>query len=281
MFPTERRQKIAELLEDAGRVTVDDLTERFHVTADTIRKDLAILAKKGLCQREYGGATALYPTSDTHDVNPLSHEDEMRLAVARRAYSQIDDGDSIFLDISRTNLFLADYIAGGDKTVLVTTNMPEIPPKLSDNPKVTALLTGGILNVRLDGYIGSATVSLLEPLLFAKAFVGAYGVELDTQAVTALEEDDALVKEQVIKNASRSYLLADRGKFENSGGIRFATITDFSGVITDCRDEQVVSSIERIGVPVINRDPAFMGHATQAGSAFTSDWIGGSIPSGA
>ena len=187
MFRGERRAKILDLLDQYGRVEVDDLASRFGVGMDSIRKDLQALAKEGKCNRVYGGATRIGEKDESPSPQParsatqsavpqmpsvpLSAEDAGRLAVAKRAYLEIHDGDSIFLDISRTNTFLADLIARGDKQVIVTTNMIEVLQKLSNLKHVTALGTGGYLNVQLNGFVGDTTISMLEPLLFSKAFI--------------------------------------------------------------------------------------------------------------
>ncbi|MGN0076065.1 MAG: DeoR/GlpR family DNA-binding transcription regulator [Parafannyhessea sp.] len=282
MFRRERRTEILELLDLYGRVEVDKLAERFGVGPDSIRKDLQALAKEGKCIRVYGGATSI-PASDADSADsspsasqgpdqsgapaapgshttgeksgpspspaPTDHEDLGRIAVAQRAYLEIHSGDSIFLDISRTNSFLADFIARGDKQVIVTTNMIEVLQKLSNLDHVTALGTGGYLNVQLNGFVGDTTISLLEPLLFSKAFIGASGVDLDNAAVTSNNIDSGSVKERVIHNASYKFLLADSQKFEEKGMFRFASLNDFSAVITDTQDPVVLDKLRRLGIP--------------------------------
>lgn len=102
MFRGERRAKILDLLDQYGRVEVDDLASRFGVGVDSIRKDLQALAKEGKCNRVYGGATRIgekdeAPSQQPPHVTtqsavphmpatPLSAEDAGRLAVAKRAY---------------------------------------------------------------------------------------------------------------------------------------------------------------------------------------------------
>lgn len=282
MFPRQRREKIVEILDANRHATVDELARFFDVSVDSIRKDLKYLADHGLCRREYGGAVRVdhsgfapasperavggqvtdgitdvtsvayvdSPTlADTGDTTMLG--DEGRRAVAARAYMEINDGDAVFLDISHTNLYLADLIAKGDKRVIVTTNMFEIPRRLAVNPKVTALATGGYLNAQLTGFIGTATISLMEPLLFSKAFIGAQSVDIRSNAVMTDIMDDGMVKEKVLANASYRFLLADRAKFRRKPGYRFASITDFTAVITDTEDPVVLSEIAEKGVPVL------------------------------
>lgn len=296
MFPKERREEIVRIIDTNGHATVGSLAEHFGVSVDSIRKDLSVLARGGLCRREYGGAFRVdhegaaaltmpqplaspsldypqapaAPAPQERTKAPKAPEtiaapaqleqmaetetlatDEGRRAVAARAWLEINNGDAIFLGVSRTSLFLADYIAAGDKTLIVTTNMIDVLPRLSKNPKVTALSTGGYLNVRLTGYTGPATISLLEPLLFSKAFIGTSGVNINSKAVLAESVDDGRVNEQVLQNASYCFLLADASKFSPSGGYRYASINDFSGIITDSTDKSVLSAIAATGTPVL------------------------------
>ena len=269
VFPEERRHTIVEILERDGRVTVEDLAKRFDVSVDSIRKDLQALSAQGACRRVYGGAMRInkpkpktkavaaqdprtLPTPQA-DYEQLDDLDAGRMAVAQRAFKEIGDGDAVFLDISRTNLFLADLLADSSKRCIVTSNMFGVLQRLSKNPRITALGTGGYLNIDMSGFIGSATVSLLEPLLFAKAFIGANGIDLETQSVMTSQMDDGMVKSRALQNASSSYLLADAGKFSRHGAYRFATITDFSAVITDTTDEAVISRLGKLSVPVMDR----------------------------
>lgn len=337
MFRRERHADILHMLHSQHRVEVDDLAKLYQVGADSIRKDLQYLAKKGLCKRVYGGAlegddpqlvktylesrglSAAFldekPVS-AHDKSPdeahepgtffsqmmsfprhvydrlneddtvrqmdaamqaaaeaqateaqagaspnfsLGHiseqddpeQDEGRKLVAQRAYYEINDGDSIFLDLSRTNIEIAKLLAQGSKRTIVTTNVLDVIKILSTAPHITTLAIGGLLNIDLNGFVGSSTISLLEPLLFSKAFIGVGAINLQNQAVTASDVDSGSVKEKVIHNASYKFLLANKEKFGREQNYRFASITDFSAIITDSNDPVILEELQRMGTPVL------------------------------
>lgn len=261
MFPKQRREKIVSIINSTGYVTVEELSRAFNVSVDSIRKDLKVLSDAGLCRREYGGAFRIEQENPGEDEAPAAPEptvsveteiaDEGRRAVARRAYMEINDGDAIFLDISRTNIFLADLIAAGNKKLIVTTNMMEIPQRTAGHPRVTTLMTGGYLNHELTGFTGSATISLLEPLLFGKAFIGVNGLNVASNAALSYGMDDGMVKKKALDNASYRFLLADKAKFTMQKGYRFASINDFTAVITDESDPDILRGISRLGVPAL------------------------------
>ena len=56
MFVEERHQEILRLLYENEKVKVKELSKRFEVTEDCIRKDLASMEAKNLLKRTYGGA---------------------------------------------------------------------------------------------------------------------------------------------------------------------------------------------------------------------------------
>ena len=63
MFLEERQDIILSMLARDGKVRVRDLSEKFKVTEDCIRKDLGALEKKGKLKRTYGGAVRIRENS--------------------------------------------------------------------------------------------------------------------------------------------------------------------------------------------------------------------------
>ena len=54
---TKRLQEIVDLLDQKGYVKAKDLSQKYQVSMETIRKDLTFLEEKGVVKKEYGGAT--------------------------------------------------------------------------------------------------------------------------------------------------------------------------------------------------------------------------------
>jgi len=108
----ERRRLIHEQVQAQGRVTVEELAERFGISVVTIRSDLNALAASGALLRTHGGALA---QRDTEEVpisvkQKLHHEQKVR--IAREAARLIRDGDTILLDSGSTTEEIAKQIRG-------------------------------------------------------------------------------------------------------------------------------------------------------------------------
>ena len=96
MFLEERYEKIIELLEKKGRVTVKELSQTFNVTEDCIRKDLRELENRGNLKRVYGGAMIQRNHSD---IKPLDERKNINIdakrSAALRAVDLIEEGDIV------------------------------------------------------------------------------------------------------------------------------------------------------------------------------------------
>lgn len=251
MFLKERQDKIVEIINAEGRVTVPDLAEKFGVTEDCIRKDLKQLDAQGALKKVYGGAISVAAAPERNVTKRIGVYMAEKRAIAEKAYEQISPGETIFLDVSTTNLALAELIAKGTKQVFVVSNMIEILRTLSTNPALTVLGTGGSVNTELDGFMGSMTLKMLEPMRFDKAFLGALAVDLESGDVLTYVWDDALIKQLVLGNASRSFLMVDAHKFDAAGNYAYAKLSDFDAVVTDKPTSKLRAKIKSLGSMVM------------------------------
>ncbi|WP_320952973.1 DeoR family transcriptional regulator, partial [Enterocloster bolteae] len=56
MNRTERLAEIKKVVEESGRIEVNDLSDMFHVSEVTIRKDLSLLEDRQWIRRIHGAA---------------------------------------------------------------------------------------------------------------------------------------------------------------------------------------------------------------------------------
>ena len=247
MFLRERHERIIDTLRTDGRVTVSELAERFGVSADCIRKDLKALEGQGLCKRVYGGAINMSALPKHNVIRRRNANASEKRVVAERAYALIGSEDVVFLDESTTNLALADLLAAGERKATVVSNMIDALHTMSKNPLLTVIGTGGNVSPDLNGFTGASAIAMLEPMRFDIAFLGAYGIDPDTGAVTTFDLDTGLLKQQVMRRSGRSYLVADHTKVGVEGAYRYATLGDFTALVSDSLDPAIETRLEAAG----------------------------------
>ena len=143
MFVEERQSAIMEELHANGKVKVKELSERFCVSEDLIRKDLSALEAKGLLKKAYGGAVLIRENihrkiaAQRKDVNQ-----EEKRGIAKAAVDLIQEGDVVFLDISTVNIRVARELVEREKQATIVTNMLEVVSILADS-SLPVIFIGG------------------------------------------------------------------------------------------------------------------------------------------
>ncbi|MBI1830308.1 MAG: DeoR/GlpR transcriptional regulator, partial [Planctomycetes bacterium] len=109
MIVEERRQKVLELVNERGFVSLSDLAKTLNTSESTIRRDLDYWHQHGLIKRTHGGA--MFREDIQGAMPPLeertSREIDEKRQIAKTAASRIQDGDSILIDGGTTTLELA------------------------------------------------------------------------------------------------------------------------------------------------------------------------------
>lgn len=226
MLAAERRNEILSELREEGKVIVADLSKKYDVTEETIRRDLEKIEKDGFAQKTYGGA-----------VLKENEKEELPFLVRKRANvaakkkiaaavgERIKDGDRIMLDASTTALFVAKEIKH-KKNITIITNSIEILLELSDIKGINVLSTGGALRMGAFSLVGYQAERMVEEFHVDIAVISCQGVDLQ-KGFTDSNELDAGIKKQMFASASTKIMAVDSAKF---GRISFTKILGFSEI---------------------------------------------------
>lgn len=253
MFTEERLENIINLLQEKRKVIVKELSNQFGVSEDCIRKDLKILEKEGLIKRTYGGAVLKRIEAQNNYISCRTNVNlNKKQNIAEKAFELIKPMETIFLDISTTNLLLAEKLAASTKRLTVVTNMIDIVSCFANNSYVEVVCVGGVFSKELNGFTGSTAIEILSKYKFNKAFIGCCGVDMLDKSISTFEIEDGNTKKAIIRSCKQSYLVMDSKKFYIDGVYNFATLYDFDFVILDEKPEdKIFVELERIDIDII------------------------------
>ena len=118
----ETKQTYYRKLHQSGQQQVQTLSEYFHTSPLTIRRDLIELEKQGIIERTYGGACLKKTPEPLHDFadKQAIHNREKEL-IAEYALSYIHDRDTIFMNSGTTIyqlLKLLDWLMNAARTLV-------------------------------------------------------------------------------------------------------------------------------------------------------------------
>lgn len=235
MLAIERRNQILGMLQKDGRVLVSDLSSLFHVTEETIRRDLEKLEKEGLAKKTYGGAIAHDNTNvDLPYTVRKKANVSNKQSIAEIISTMIEDGDHIMMDASSTAVYVAKHLKNKKKNLTVITNSIEILLELSEVVGWKVLSTGGVLKEGSLSLVGYQAENMIHNYHVDKAIISCKGVDIE-KGITDSNEMEAHIKKLMLSSAHTKILAVDKSKFDKLSFTKISNLSDIDMVITDSK----------------------------------------------
>ncbi|MDJ1113596.1 DeoR/GlpR family DNA-binding transcription regulator [Microbacterium dauci] len=239
MYATERQQLIEQLIATDGRVSVPDLADRFSVTTETVRRDLAALEAAGVVRRVHGGAVSRSRASTLEPslAERASQHGPAKDAIAAAAVSLLGqelDG-AVYLDAGSTTAAIARLLATDGRPragIEVVTHAMTVAQTLAGIPGVGLSVIGGRVRGLTAAAVGAHTVDAIGRLRPDIAFIGANGLSVGFGLSTP-DPDEAAVKRAIVAAARRVVVVADADKFDAELLVSFAQLDAVDVLITD------------------------------------------------
>ncbi|WP_232549061.1 DeoR/GlpR family DNA-binding transcription regulator [Propioniciclava soli] len=234
MYAEERQHEIVTRARELGRVSVAELATRFHVTPETIRRDLYTLSGRGLLSRVHGGAV---PAEKLRLAEaPVGARDasstEEKLAIAHRAIGLLPrrEGLTVLLDAGTTTARLCSLLPPWIS--LAVTNSVPTAAALSSRGDLEVVLLGGEVRGITQATVGADALHTLGRLRVDVAFLGTNGFSVD-HGFSTPDPGEAAMKQAMVASAREVYVLADSSKLGVDHLVRFASVDDVDLLVTD------------------------------------------------
>ncbi|KAF0846414.1 DeoR/GlpR family DNA-binding transcription regulator [Nocardia caishijiensis] len=234
MYAEERQQAIATLIGQRGRVSVAELADKYGVTTETVRRDLAVLDRIGLIRRVHGGAvgagaltTIELGTVERDSTRAVEKDRIAELAVRYLPAS----GGSVLLDAGTTTARVAAALPVDLDLVAVTNSLP-VATRLTGYAGVRTHLLGGRVRGVTQAAVGAETLRVLGELRVDVAFLGTNALTV-RHGLSTPDPEEAAVKRAMIAAADRVVVVADATKIGREDFVSFGTTADIDVLVTD------------------------------------------------
>lgn len=242
MAQQSRHEKILELVNRQGFVTIEELVQGFGVTPQTVRRDLNQLHEQNLLRRYHGGAGALgSSTANTAYQQRQVLQAEEKRRIAQAVAEHIPDHASLFINIGTTNDAIAQALLARRGLKVITNNL-HVANTLSPREDFEVIVAGGQVRPSDGGIIGEATLDLVRQFKVDFALIGISGIDEDG---TLLDFDyhEVRVSQAMCANARRVYLAADHTKFGRKAMIRMGSLAEVHALFTDAEPPAAVRDL--------------------------------------
>lgn len=250
IIPADRHEQITKIIRKDKIVHVSELSRLLGVTTITIRRDLDILARRGILERSHGGA--IY--NERLRTEPIfSQKDnlcrEEKKAIGREAAKLINNGDTVFIPSGSTTLQVINNLI--DKNIRIITSNAGAIQVLKDH-RIELILLGGILRLESNSIIGSLAMVNLEMFCASKVFVGADGFSFKYGLTMPIMEEAQIIRHMIKQTSGPVIAIIDHSKFGVVSDFTTASLKEIDILITDEGiNREYQKTLEDIGIKFI------------------------------
>ncbi|MBZ5874775.1 DeoR/GlpR family transcriptional regulator [Chromohalobacter israelensis] len=231
MTQQDRHDAIVTLVKRQGYASIEQLTQHFSVTPQTIRRDLNQLAAEGAVKRVHGGAGLESSTVNTayHTRKTLNADAKQRIAECVAA--TIPDHASLFINIGTSNEMVAEALRGHQGLEVITNNL-NVAAILQHKEDFNVIIAGGQVRSRDGGIIGEATIDFINQFKVDYGLIGISGID-DDGSLLEFDYQEVRVAQAIIRNSRQVFLTADHSKFHRNAVVRQGNIAQIDALFTD------------------------------------------------
>lgn len=248
-----RHVSILELLEQSGRVRVDELAEDLNVSSVTIRRDLDYLNEEGHLIRTHGGAKLVEasrtPQNERRFVDKGTINVPEKERIADRAAQLITSNDIVFLNSGSTALFFLRALR--ERTIRVITNNAAAI-ECDIDPLVELLILGGEYREQSRSFVGEFALNTLRSIYSSHTILGTNGLSLEHGLTTTVYQECNINQAMIQNTHGKVIVLADHSKLEHVSNFVSAPLDAIDILITDgAAPAEFVHGVQDRGIEVV------------------------------
>jgi DeoR family glycerol-3-phosphate regulon repressor/DeoR family fructose operon transcriptional repressor len=231
-LPAVRRADILRLVKQLGQITVTEMSARFEVSLDTIRRDLDTLADQGLISRIHGGAVPIdsMASADSPFEQRINAHQVAKTNIGRAAARLISSGQTLIVNGGSTAVAFAASLGDLQRLTIVTNNL-SLPPAIPAGAVKSLYLLGGEIRSGAHVTLGPVGFVGTRQIVADPAVIGKGG--LTEEGISTSQIDEATMMAGMIAAARRTIVIADKTKFGRLGFALVAPLDQLDVVVTD------------------------------------------------
>jgi DeoR/GlpR family transcriptional regulator of sugar metabolism len=250
-LPAARRAEMLRLVKQLGQITVTEMSARFDVSLDTIRRDLDTLADQGQISRTHGGAMPIegMASADSPFEQRIEAHQVEKTNIGRAAVRLISSGETLIVNGGSTALAFAASLGDLQRLTVVTNNL-SLPAAIPSSAVSSLYLLGGEIRSGAHVTLGPVGFVGTRQIIADTAVIGIGGITEDGVSTSQIEE--ATMMAGMIAAARRTIVIADKTKFGRLGFAVVAPLDQLDVLVTDEEPpSELKVALEAAGVRIV------------------------------
>ena len=246
-----RQEKIVALVRKNEQVTIEELSSLLDSSKETIRRDVADLAKIGHIQKIHGGAMVPNIFGDGSFRSRMSSNAVAKTRIAETAIQYFKPGETLFVVTGSTTLYFAEQLRRLNNLTIVTNSGAIAKASHDKETESRIFLLGGEYNASNNQTIGTMVVSQCR-MFRAHHTILTVGALDEVTGAMDYSIDEAQIAAAMIDRSEFLTVLIDASKFGNLASFEVCPLSKIDRII--CDEEPTGSlkvALETHGVEII------------------------------
>lgn len=225
-----RRKEISNILKRDGNIHTEDIAKKFHVTTETIRKDIKVLQEQGLAVKCHGGAMAVGECVINRLSKRAVENSEVKKRIAEKAVELVHDQAILYIGPGSTCLCIAQLLASFADLTIFTSSLPAAEALADSRNRVYVL--GGRLNgstMSVHGMWSNDVIGSFAPNI---AFLGSSGAS-GYPGPTCGNFEETETTKKILSSSSKVVVACDSSKFSWAGLVSYSEWEKVDVLVTD------------------------------------------------
>lgn len=230
----DRINQIHNHLKSVHSISLNDLCQKFDVSKNTIRRDIAELEKQGIIEKVYGGIVLkeeANPSSPEPFADRAGRNPDAKEAIARKAAESVKEGDVIYIDSGTTTMRMIPHLATRPRITIVTASVHVINAAAAYSA-MNVIATGGTLYAPSMAFVGPSVLQCLRHYNIQKAFLASTGISLAHGATNA-SPLECEIKQWIVSHVKDTCLLVDVSKLGIASLMTYCDLSELTSIAMD------------------------------------------------
>lgn len=258
MTRANRLSDLATWIVREGSIEIEDVTERFGVSASTARRDLDALADQQFVQRTRGGAQIASGSGDLPLRYTVVRHEAQKQVIASAAAALVQQGTVVGFNGGTTTTAVAHQLGirmaaehpERSEVLTVVTNAVNIAAELVVRPQLRVVVTGGVARPWSYELVGPLADAIFPQIDITTLFLGVNALDAERGLFTQ-HDGEAATNAALVRAARRVVVVADSSKLGARAFVRICGLEDVDELLTDSgADASICASVAAAGVQV-------------------------------
>jgi DeoR family transcriptional regulator, glycerol-3-phosphate regulon repressor len=244
------QSEILSLLRLRGSCSINELSELFNVSGETIRRNVKPLVAGGLALKVHGGIVLPEHFQEAPILRRMHQQKEAKKQISSSVAQLLKHGDTFIIDTGSTTEYVAQALYQ-HKDLTVVTNSSYIANHLASKNKNRVFMAGGELRAHDAAAFGAGAIEFIQQFEVSYAIL-SIGAIHQTKGCMDYQLCEAEFSRAVIAQVETVIVVADATKFGLTRSVKVCELAQIDILVTDSPPPlELEQSLMDAGVQVI------------------------------